>query len=468
MLGAMTVDSETLGDSYVGTGAVDTYDYTFRIQSEDDLRVVVADLAGAETVLVLDTDYTVDGVGDADGGTITLTDPLTADYAIHLRPYPALTQPSSFRNQTANHRAALENALDRIVQCIQRVAHELSRCIRTGETVDPDDFTLTLPEPSAGDLIGWNDDEDGLVNITPGSVELAIPASDSVGTSQLVNLAVTTGKLNDLAVTVGKLAANAVTTAKIADNNVTLAKLVETLGILDYGNEIAVTGAVTATIGRMHKCTGTSADYTVALPAVSGNAGKVIGFRMGSAAALTKLVTLDGDGSETIDGATTRVMWANEVAILLCDGTEWRKIGGKSIPMMGSITRTGLPQSITEDLETKVTSNATLIDGGMTISSGMLTVRRGGIYQASIGATMNTGQVAEQLELYLKVNQNNADNYPRSGMEAGSASVFPMLSASSPITLAAGDEVEMYVYHNSAAARTALDIHLAAVEQPVW
>lgn len=96
-------------------------------------------------------------------------------------------------------------------------------------------------------------------------------------------------------------------------------------------SEISVTGAVTATISRMHVCSGTSADYTVALPAASGNAGKLIGFRMASG--LTKLVTLDGNASETIDGLTTRVMWAGESAILLCDGSNWFKISGKSIPL---------------------------------------------------------------------------------------------------------------------------------------
>lgn len=101
---------------------------------------------------------------------------------------------------------------------------------------------------------------------------------------------------------------------------------------LDYSADTSITGTATATISKWHICTGTTSDYTVTLPAASGNAGKLIGLRMSSA--LTKLVTIDGNGAETIDGATTRVMWANEVAVLFCDGTGWTKIAGKSIPMM--------------------------------------------------------------------------------------------------------------------------------------
>ena len=101
--------------------------------------------------------------------------------------------------------------------------------------------------------------------------------------------------------------------------------------------ENSITGTATAVIGRLNVCSGTSANYTVTLPAVSGNSGKYIGFRM--AAGLTKLVTLDGDGTETIDGATTRVMWAGETALLYCDGSTWTKMAGKTIPMVCHLSK---------------------------------------------------------------------------------------------------------------------------------
>lgn len=116
--------------------------------------------------------------------------------------------------------------------------------------------------------------------------------------------------------------------------------------------EISVTDAVTATIGRMHLCSGTSADYTVTLPAASGNTGKMIGFRMSSA--LTKLVTLDGNSSETIDGAATRIMWAGETAILMCDGSNWFKIAGKTIPMKCTLYLNATNQLFDADTNTKI------------------------------------------------------------------------------------------------------------------
>jgi hypothetical protein len=104
--------------------------------------------------------------------------------------------------------------------------------------------------------------------------------------------------------------------------------------------EVSITAAVTLTataFGRMHLCSGTSADYTVALPSPVGNAGKIIGLRM--AAALTKMVTIDAGAGIAIDGQQARVLWSQESAILLCDGTGWSKIAGRSRAMRFSATR---------------------------------------------------------------------------------------------------------------------------------
>lgn len=116
--------------------------------------------------------------------------------------------------------------------------------------------------------------------------------------------------------------------------------------------EIAITTTATATIGRMHVCSGTTANYTVTLPAVSGNADKFIGFRM--APGLTKFVTIDGDGTETIDGALSRVMWANETCELFCDGVTWTKVAGKSIPFFVEVSR-GSTLSTASSAFTKIT-----------------------------------------------------------------------------------------------------------------
>jgi len=73
--------------------------------------------------------------------------------------------------------------------------------------------------------------------------------------------------------------------------------------------ENSITTTATAVIGRLNVCSGTSANYEVALPAVSGQAGKYIGVQM--APGLTKLVnvTVGADAvtkTGTVTGSTTQ------------------------------------------------------------------------------------------------------------------------------------------------------------------
>jgi hypothetical protein len=65
----------------------------------------------------------------------------------------------------------------------------------------------------------------GTVTLPANTISQSMMSDDSVGTNEIVGLAVTTAKIADLNVTTGKLADGAVTTAKITDANVTEGKL---------------------------------------------------------------------------------------------------------------------------------------------------------------------------------------------------------------------------------------------------
>jgi len=95
-------------------------------------------------------------------------------------------------------------------------------------------------------------------------------------------------------------------------------------------------------------------------------------------------VTLDGNGSETIDGATTRVMWANEAAILYCDGSTWTKVAGKSIPMMCSMSNSANQQITSANTHTTISLNTANIDNtGLMANTGAnkMTTKRAGYYE---------------------------------------------------------------------------------------
>jgi hypothetical protein len=150
-------------------------------------------------------------------------------------------------------------------------------------------------------------------------------------------------------------------------------------------SEVSVTTTATLTISKMHVCSGTTSDYTVTLPAASGNTGKLIGIRISTAC--TKLITVDGNSSETIDGAANRIMWAGESCILLCDGSNWFKIAGKSIPMQCKMSKTA-SQTVNNGSYDKITLDNTVTDNTGLMAdpttNNRINLVRGSIYAISI------------------------------------------------------------------------------------
>ena len=53
-----------------GNGSATSFSYTVKIAASSDLKLVHTTSAGVETTLVNNTDYTVNGAGDAGGGTV--------------------------------------------------------------------------------------------------------------------------------------------------------------------------------------------------------------------------------------------------------------------------------------------------------------------------------------------------------------------------------------------------------------
>lgn len=104
---------------------------------------------------------------------------------------------------------------------------------------------------------------------------------------------------------------------------------------------VSVTGAISldaTAYGKLHRCSGTSADYTVDLPTAVGHIGETIAFK--GLPALTKVVTIDGLTTETIDGELTRQIGADGVIVVCSNGTNWEVVHevGSWIPFTGHNT----------------------------------------------------------------------------------------------------------------------------------
>jgi hypothetical protein len=89
-----------------------------------------------------------------------------------------------------------------------------------------------------------------------------------------------------------------------------------------------VTGALAISAtdqASVYICNG-SGGYSVVLPPVADSKDRVLVFKRFTT---SSNVTIDGNGSETIDGATTKVLAADYTSIIIvCDGDEWHIISG--------------------------------------------------------------------------------------------------------------------------------------------
>jgi len=129
-------------------------------------------------------------------------------------------------------------------------------------------------------------------------------------------------------------------------------------------------------------------DVIIQLPAAAGNAGAMIGIRVGRGVASMAKVGGNG-GFDLIDGQTPRLLHDGECAILLSDGTGWTKVAGKTIPMRTGVwLNTSL--SVADNAEEQVPFDSVTHDNGMVpagywedsaVKRGRLFVRRRGLYR---------------------------------------------------------------------------------------
>ena len=137
-------------ESYIGTGALAVYTFSFKIEELAQLLVVEFDDAGLETQRVRGTDVTyltgvvfdsVDG-----GGTVTLAANLTTDYTLKLLlANDAPTQSSEYRDKASFNLKSFELALDFQNGAVMRNSYQAQRSVKLSDYTLLSAFDPTLP-----------------------------------------------------------------------------------------------------------------------------------------------------------------------------------------------------------------------------------------------------------------------------------------------------------------------------------
>lgn len=161
----MSISSTSNRNDYVGNDSTNVYAYGFKIFLESELRVTVVDAAGLETELVLNTDYSVSGVGQTSGGNVTLINAsqawlnsgnLATGYNLTVRRVRQLKQLTDIRNQGDFYPEAHENTFDQLVMLDQQQQDELDRSLKLPETEAGSNFELPPLVNRANQFLGFN------------------------------------------------------------------------------------------------------------------------------------------------------------------------------------------------------------------------------------------------------------------------------------------------------------------------
>lgn len=120
-----------------------------------------------------------------------------------------------------------------------------------------------------------------------------------------------------------------------ADRDINLAQIIDRVQTKSADYTV-----VAADIGSILSVSASGAARTITLPAAASSTGLVIGVKKSDSS--TNTVTIDGNASETIDGATTVVLRHQHDAVtLFCDGTGWQVLAQMRLPTRQVFTSSG-------------------------------------------------------------------------------------------------------------------------------
>lgn len=168
----MSLEPNPRRNDYVGDGSTNNYDYDFPISDKSQLLVKTLDADYNEAELTVDVDYTVAGVDDADGGSITLIEsmlPVDLDSGVLLAIIGRRTieQQNNIGNQGSFRPDIIEDEFDNLSIVDQEQQEQIGRCLKLPDMVKASSFDPTLPpdilDPAnAGRSVIINDDNTGL------------------------------------------------------------------------------------------------------------------------------------------------------------------------------------------------------------------------------------------------------------------------------------------------------------------
>jgi hypothetical protein len=164
----MAITSTTAKASYAGNGSATEFPTTFKFLNDEHVVCVLTNTDGEDTTLELDTDYSVSGAGDDEGGTVTFPaesseySTLASGETLTIYRDVPLTQETDWENSDEIDVEEIEAADDKLTMICQQLDAKVSRAIKVPVSSSLTDVECESPE--AGKALIWNDAGTGIIN----------------------------------------------------------------------------------------------------------------------------------------------------------------------------------------------------------------------------------------------------------------------------------------------------------------
>jgi hypothetical protein len=186
----MTVISTSIfSGPYIGNDVATNFAYSFTVQDKTQLSVYETDDNGVETLLTVDTHYTVSDIGVEGGGdVIRVAGALPTDYKWVIRSNRVEDQQTSFESQGAFFPDVHEKQMDHLTYLSQQLRDSADRSLKFSDTYSGA-LKPKVGTPVTGNLLRWKSPTEiesvdfvGLGGLLLGTVveELSASAGQSV------------------------------------------------------------------------------------------------------------------------------------------------------------------------------------------------------------------------------------------------------------------------------------------------
>lgn len=262
----MTISNATnKSGPYNENGVTTAFAYGFKIADASHIKVVRA-AAGVETVLTLNTHYTVTGVGNAGGGNVVILAPVSGSTLTLVLNVP-FTQETDLENQGAYYAEVVEVALDLAAQRDKQLSEEIGRAVKVPVSADATDLDTLIAGVLA--LSGVADDIAIVAGISGQVVTVAGKATQIETLAGISASIVTVAGIAASVTTVAGMAAQVAAVAAFEDEIIDVAGIVPQIATV-AANMTAVNTVATNIAGVSTAATNIAA--IIAAPAAAATA----------------------------------------------------------------------------------------------------------------------------------------------------------------------------------------------------